>query len=84
MSAQYLAPRTTRALIRAGFDVIGTAAIRNGVCIARRDGQWIVARKGDASKAVKCLTIADALNAADHLAYGEPDPTIARRQRMGE
>lgn len=67
MATQYLAPRTVRAFTRAGFAIVGTAAIRNGVAIARRDGQWLVSRRGDSASAIKWTTIAEAIKYADRL-----------------
>ena len=64
----YTQRQTVRTFVRAGFEIIGVAAIRDGVVIVRRDSAWLVSRRGDMATAVRCLTTHDAINAADRLA----------------
>lgn len=65
MSGVYLTRQTVRTFTRAGFDIVGTAAIRRGVVVVRRDSAWLVGMRGAMSHAVSCPTTHSALAEAD-------------------
>lgn len=64
----YLSRQTVRTFTRAGFQIVGVAAIRNGVVVVRRDSAWLVGARGAMDHAVSCPTTYAALAEADRQA----------------